>query len=338
MSALQYSTFETDEASYVTFVGPDKPWVAASTHPNYDKIVSLLERSKSGEDIDAFKVVDLFDIEALLARTFKRLSDRIMVRGGEIYVDGEAESDVIGDQILAYLEDGNEDYEPLVKFYELLLTNPNKDSRTRLYAWMEKEALSITEDGYIIAYKGVNLDTDDEGNACYVSSNKGPAIVDGVEDDDGGTPVRQYAGSFVQMPRGQVTHDPHQDCAFGLHVGTWGYASTFAKLTLEVHVNPRDVVSVPQHDANKMRVCAYRIVGEVTSKYDTPVVYHLPEEEVDEFVADEGAPTKAEFADMRDRAKRRKQNFRKYAEKQGPWIFKGDAAGDVFNRLDWVVE
>lgn len=64
--------------------------------------------------------------------------------------------------------------------------------------------------------------------------------------------------------------NPSQDCV-GLHVGTWQYASTFSERTLEVEVHPRDVVSVPNYDKNKMRVCRYKVVKELTKRYETPV-------------------------------------------------------------------
>ena len=61
------------------------------------------------------------------------------------------------------------------------------------------------------------------------------------------------------MPRGEVQHDPESGCSTGLHVGTYAYAQGYARAALlTVHVNPRDVVSVPTDcDAEKMRVCRY---------------------------------------------------------------------------------
>jgi hypothetical protein len=53
-------------------------------------------------------------------------------------------------------------------------------------------------------------------------------------------------------------------CSVGLHVGTYDYASNFTLNVLEVHVNPRDVVSVPT-DSNwaKVRCCRYVVIKEV---------------------------------------------------------------------------
>jgi len=71
--------------------------------------------------------------------------------------------------------------------------------------------------------------------------------------------VTQKVGDVVTMPRSEVTHDPNKACERGLHVATRGYAKSYGTV-MEVHFNPRDIVSVPRADrGEKVRVCRYKV-------------------------------------------------------------------------------
>ena len=76
---------------------------------------------------------------------------------------------------------------------------------------------------------------------------------------------------IIEIARSYVNHDPSQGCSTGLHVGTYAYAKGYARSALlEVHVNPRDVVSVPTDcDAQKVRVTAAKVVKAEAVEYDT---------------------------------------------------------------------
>jgi hypothetical protein len=69
------------------------------------------------------------------------------------------------------------------------------------------------------------------------------------------------------MPRSEVAHNPRQACEAGLHVGTFNYVGGHTREhVLEVHVNPRDIVSVPTDGGGqKVRVCRYTVAA-VASK------------------------------------------------------------------------
>lgn len=69
-------------------------------------------------------------------------------------------------------------------------------------------------------------------------------------------------GVPVKMERDQCDNDPHSECSRGLHIGnkSFGYQS-FGNRTILVAVNPMNVVAVPSHDSNKMRVCEYMPLG-----------------------------------------------------------------------------
>jgi len=246
---MKYTLVNQDGKSSVTAFMPDgTPLVADDTHKNFKKIVDALLGDKDSEYVH-----DLFDIAQAISKRFSRLSERVTARNGEIYVDGDPVKSGITKKINDFLDNNSENWQPLVNFLEKVYANPEKHSREQLYDWLDKHNFVITNDGDIVAYKGLKKNAD----GTLTSTRQGPAIVDGEE-------VLGYVpngiGSVVEMPRASVQHDPNHGCSTGLHVGTPAHARQFGTV-VEVHVNPRDVVSVPTHSNwEKMRVCRYTVV------------------------------------------------------------------------------
>lgn len=259
---LQYTIIgnEDGESNIVVFVAGQAPQVASQSHPNYDRIV---EGALAGDD----SIIELFDIAATAAQKFQRLSDRITTANGRLYLDGEEVNNALATQVVRFLDEGVEDWKPLVAFFENVQSNPNEHSREQLYEWLSRRDFTITTDGMIVGYKGVASD----GNGGYKSIHSGKAIVDG-EIVTGQIPTNP--GSVVEMPRSEVEWNPAVGCHTGLHVGTFDYASGFAQGgLLEVHVNPRDVVSVPtDSNAAKVRCCRYKVVSLTEVPYTEAVV------------------------------------------------------------------
>lgn len=204
------------------------------SHPNFAKIVTALVNN---EDI-----TDLLSGE--VRRVVEVLSDRVEIIDGVLHFDGDAIYDALSDTIARYHAEGR-DTANIVRFMERLADNPNPHSREQLFTWSMAADLTINKDGFIVAYKGV------DENLCSLTAGK--ADVNGVEI----TGIIPYAlGSVVTMPRSEVEFNPSRGCSTGLHVGNWSYASSFGPVTLEVLVDPADVVSVPTDCSwQKMRVC-----------------------------------------------------------------------------------
>lgn len=235
----------------------DRPVVEAdSNHPHWQAIIDGLE---AGDE----SVFELFDVQGGLMKRLRSLSERIDYDGESILFDGDVVNTALSDQIMRFLDQGL-DYAPLVKFWEKVATNPDERSREQLFVWLQSHDFTITEDGDIVGYKGV--EGDDESG--YLSTRAGRALVDGKVVTG---QIPNKPGSVVSMPRSEVLNDPHTACHKGLHVGDWTYASTFAgPVTLEVHVNPRDVVSIPTDSgARKMRCCKYKVVQRIGKHYDS---------------------------------------------------------------------
>jgi hypothetical protein len=228
--------------------------VASADHPNWDRLLKYVPDATIPEQ----DIVKLFDVGQALAGNFAKISDRIAIRGQSLYFDMEKVDDVLADTILKFYYQGNDEFRPLVNFMEKVKLNPSANSQTQLFAWIKRNDFGIHEDGDIIAYKGVKRDR----KGGFISSSSGHAMVNGVE-VRGRIPTSP--DTIVEMPRSEVADNPGVACHTGLHAGDWSYASTFAAVTLEVKINPRDVVSVPSDSQErKMRVCRYRVMGEVT--------------------------------------------------------------------------
>lgn len=254
---MQYNLVVREDGGNITVVVDGEMFTADDAHPLWNDIVA---GAQAGDE----NVVDLFDASRKAASLFENLSERVTVANSRIYVDGDEIDDVYADQIVRFMDEGVEDFKPLVKFLEKVYTNIEAHTRENLSRWLNAtNGFTIDEDGDIIGYKGLTA----QGGSIH----QGPAIVDGKAVDGS---VPNQPGSVVEMARSKVEHNPAVACASGLHVGTWEYASSFGHgVVAKVKVNPRDVVSVPTDcNGQKMRVSRYKIVEYVNKAHETAVV------------------------------------------------------------------
>jgi hypothetical protein len=138
-----------------------------------------------------------------------------------------------------------EDILPMVRFLDMLMDNPKEDIVEELYGFMQHNDINISDDGFIMAYKGVNQNYTD----CWTGT------------------ISNAVGQKPCMPRSQVVYDPERACGAGLHSGSLDYAKGWSRgHVMKLKINPRDVVSVPYDcDMQKMRTCGYEVIGEVIS-------------------------------------------------------------------------
>jgi hypothetical protein len=287
---MQSSIVSANGETFITVFAPglDQPLVAGQSHPNFDAIMAA---ALAGE---AEGIEDLFDVGKAVAARFERLTERIAVSGGHITLDGDVIDNSLTKQVLRLMDEGtDEDWKPLVAFFEKVQSNPDAVSREQLYVWVERQEISITDEGDLVCYKGVTSD----GEGGYRSINSGKAIVDG-EVVNGQIP--NAVGSVIEMPRSEVHNDPQVHCSRGLHVGSYDYAQTWGRngAMLEVHVNPRDFVSVPGDGAGeKARTCRYRVVQALQAPHASFVVPSYSEDDWDEEYNDGGYDSEGYDAD-----------------------------------------
>lgn len=258
---MNFSLVSDGTNEYITvFTSTGKVMSASKDHPNFESIVSKV---RAGEP----DVESLFDVSLAVNQAFNKVSDRVSILNGQVYFDGDVVDNALSKQIVRFMHDNNLDrVNALVNFFENVAANPNEHSREQLYRWLDNHDFPITDQGMIVAYKGVELDV--SGN--YRSIHSGTAIVDGVVVNGR---IPNALGSVIEMPRSEVQFDPSVGCHTGLHAGTWDYASSFGRGgVLTVEINPRDVVSVPTDcESQKVRVCRYKVLDvtevEISSSY-----------------------------------------------------------------------
>lgn len=158
----------------------------------------------------------------------------------------------------------------LRKFLSRLSKNPSGLVKVSLLEWINaNKTMSITEDGLLIGYRAITA----KRNSHH--SGYGEILTPGASEwiEIAHAQLPNNTGNIVKMPRNMVDHDINNACSFGLHVGTWYYASTFGPpiLTLALF-DPADVVAVPTSDMSKIRVCRYLVGPDVDSKLKKFVV------------------------------------------------------------------
>jgi hypothetical protein len=272
LSNIAFQVVHGDKVSTVVAYQPDSETPlhqADSTHPHWQTILDKLHANDES-------VFDLFDVAGAAAKKLMVLSERITYDHGLIRLDGEPQDGPLAEHLVRVVKTGTDDYEPVVKFWELVEQNPSERSREQMFAWLAKHDFSIDEDGYIIGYKSVNTvhAGDTNSNKPFKSTHAGHGFVNGVEYNNAYLP--QGVGDVVSIPRKEVDDNKNRDCSTGLHVGDWSYAQSFTgSVKLKVRVNPRDVVSIPKDDVRKMRCCRYEVLAVVTQPDDAPIVFSV---------------------------------------------------------------
>jgi hypothetical protein len=268
----RYNYVDFDGKKNLTILHEGELVTVSGEHAKFNEIY-LRVQDESDTLSDLTSILD--PAEAISDR-FEKIGEQVAVKNGHVLFEGREVHDVITDHIVRFYEEGNDDFKPLVKFLEKLQANPNEHSKEHLYRWLKAQQLAIAENGDFIAYKGVRSD--------LTSVHKGDGIVNGVQFTNSYLPNED--GNEVEMPRDEVTFDPADGCSFGLHAGSWRYANGFGHRVLEVHINPRDVVSVPVDCADqKLRTCRYRVVKELQREYTSafvPGTYSWDEPDDDE--------------------------------------------------------
>ncbi|MDB4314495.1 hypothetical protein N9955_00550 [bacterium] len=151
-----------------------------------------------------------------------------------------------------------------VAFIRKLRKNPSRSAVKELYDFLAYAELPITQDGNLIAYKGVNED--------YWSCTAGKTVLSKGKVNASGR-VFNGIGEVIECERVEVDDDRRNYCSNGLHVGSHDYATSFGNRTVVVEVDPAHVVSVPLDcGCQKMRVCGYRVVCDYGNEIKGAVV------------------------------------------------------------------
>lgn len=227
-------------------------YTVAKDHPQY----AVLRKAFNDKDADLFlKNLDVAKEVSKVVTNKIGTMERVKVDSSGVYVDGNPVSNSVSKAIMSMMANGF-DFEPLVKFFERLLQNPSSRSVKELWGFLEVNGLMLTEDGCFLAYKSVRGNYLDKYSGTY--DNK--------------------PGATMRMPRNEVDDDFTKHCSQGFHVGALAYSGpsgwyhSIGDKVIICKVAPEDVVSVPNdHNCQKLRTCAYTVVGDYKAPLNAPV-------------------------------------------------------------------
>ncbi len=134
-----------------------------------------------------------------------------------------------------------------------------RHSVEELMRFMQRGDLPVSVSGQIVIYKVLRR----HHKGGYVDCHSGR--------------VHQRIRSLVKMKEEMVDFNRNVECSNGLHVARRGYINGFpGDVCVVAVVRPEDVITVPAYDANKMRVCAYHILFELTGESYQRLKQNLP--------------------------------------------------------------
>jgi len=228
----------TDNSVMIKEFDSDEVIVVDTSHKNFINIRALMEYRKP-EQVDWVRVYDLINIKSRI-ENYTSASGKISVKDGRLVYKNRHLTGKCADHIIKLMEEGDEDFERYVNFYELLMKNPCNWAVDRLFLFLIENDIYIREDGLFVAYRSVAKGFKDKHTGKFDNS----------------------PGVYQKVDRNEVDPDWNKDCSHGLHIAakpyldnTWGYDAL-----IECYVNPANVVAIPTYKQfSKIRVCAYYV-------------------------------------------------------------------------------
>jgi len=213
---------------------------------NFDGHTETIAKSDSRfkKVIQAIREEREDDIPSIVSGNLSLEVEGLEIKDGMVSLDGEVMPESLAKRLIA-LRELDLPITRVKAFWENLKDNPSFNSKKMLFEFLEHNGHPFTDDGCFIAYRGVNEDLTD----CHTST------------------FDNSPGSVCKMERSDVDDDPTRTCSNGLHVACYDYAEGFGNVTVEVKVNPKNVVCVPKdYDGTKMRVCEFEVLKTTTSE------------------------------------------------------------------------
>jgi hypothetical protein len=221
----------------ITLIMEGTPHVVPRDNPRYDELVAAIK----ADDWDTIGSVVLISKE--FTEVLGAYGDVLIYAGHVMYQGRELEGFLV-ETIRRAVQEGLP-LDPLGRFQQNVLENPDPRAQADLYKFCEKSGLPISDDGCIIAYKIVGDDYLDLHTHTLDNS----------------------VGRVVEMDRTKCDPDPRNHCSRGLHFCSAGYLPKYGgqvgSRVLLVKVHPRDVTAFPYDDASKARCCRYEVIEEV---------------------------------------------------------------------------
>lgn len=246
------------------FIG-NKTYTIPNTDPNFQRILELYGQN------DSKGLSNLMEIKkGNIAHVLKDIKEGFKYTEKGVTYNGKLLHGVLVDKIISMLRDGSPDLEPLKAFLENTYKNPNPESIEKLYSFLSIKELPITPDGCFIAYKAVSSDYYSQYGNTQTKVIKGKV--------DGMGRIYNGVGEVIEVDRKSVDNNPSRECSHGIHGGSFQYAKTYQRNScgigghlMIVKIHPQDVVTVPNADFSKMRVCKYEVLAEYQENHEIEV-------------------------------------------------------------------
>lgn len=272
------STSKTDNSLTVVVrenFGKTQVYTTTKTNPRWEDV---LRAFRSG---DTNLLVELMSVKTLV----ERFTDgNVEIKDGNVFYKGRPLFGLDVDRLLEYIRD-NVPYLRLLRFLDRKQANPSYRSINELYKFLEHREMTLTEQGTIIGYKGVRDDY------YSIMGNTATVMISGTTDSGGH--ILNKVGENVRCDRSCVCDDYRQGCSPGLHIGSLSYAKSWGPRVMVVEFDPADVVSVPDDcECQKLRACAYKVVGEYNGSLVTelnPLVKEEDENDTHNTLSDDEA-------------------------------------------------
>lgn len=222
----------------VTLILKGRPYTVASDNGRYAELVEAIK----ADDWDAIEKI----VEA--AASYGPIIDAfgdVTVYGGHVVYQGRELHNYLVTKIIDFHEAGLP-LDPLGRFMQNVLRNPDRRAQDDLYDWCERAGLPITSDGCIIAYKAVRPDYLDHHSRT----------------------IDHTPGQVPEMDRDACDPDPATTCSRGLHFCAASYLASYVSnrnsRILLLKINPADVVAFPRDAGGaKGRACRYEVIEEI---------------------------------------------------------------------------
>jgi hypothetical protein len=257
MNKVPYTLSENS----LTIFWEGKPYTLRNDHPNFNlakKAIFDARYDDLGDLLDITKSIENF------------VEGDIEVKDEVVYYKGHRLHGVVVDKLIEMLRSGMKDSAPLTNFITRLQANPSANSVNELYSFLSYKSLATTPEGRVLGYKGV------QGDFWSSTGNADTIVVQGETNER--HQILNKVGSTIEVARRCVDDNKDNHCSFGLHVGSYDYADSWAGESgrlLLVEFDPQDAVSVPTDcDFQKLRVSKYKVISDITDtrkELETPV-------------------------------------------------------------------
>lgn len=275
ISATGISVNYEDEREDLRFVDVN----ISTEDPKYARAFDFLaEKLRNQENVTLAEWKYVLSRHDKLTGAITKITDDIAILAdGSVTHNYDTRKDALHAYIGELVDQQNPQARAFARFAERLEANPSEEAKENVFNWFigltrQGERMSITNDGKLVAYKGVQL-VDGVPHSIF----QGPGIIEAPAQD---TVFIEHAslpnriGSTVSVQRSYVDPNPEHGCAQGLHAGTYAYARSWGNgNVLQVEIDPAHIVVIPDCSGfQKLRCHRYVVVGFVNDPITVGVV------------------------------------------------------------------